>query len=190
MFTKFLSVCFVVLFAMVGTGCDKLGGPSKVDPDWPGGDSWGEKPVPVNQTFTVSSPSGNVIIFVEKMTPHEGGTARVGQRGQIWARITNDSLKHLAIRTRVSNGPDDRPGELGDPSNLFGASSLKTFKPGQVRDLILGFDVLQPEVIPWLRLAGNYETRTDSVGDGLFQIGPLTKPEWTQDIHLGWTLTS
>lgn len=187
MITRFL---IVGLIAIIGVGCDRLpGGPSKVDLDWPGGDSWGEKPVPVNQTVTVSSPSGSVIIFLEKMTPHEGGTAHVGQKAQIWARVTNNSEKFLAIRSMVSNGSGDRPGELGDPSNLFDPNSMWTFKPGEARDVIFGFDVRQPEEVSWLRLAGNYETKTHPTGGfPLFQIGPWTRPEWTQDIHLGWSL--
>lgn len=187
---RFLSVCFVVCFAAFGAGCKMLDiGPSKADPDWPGGDSWGEKPVMVNQTVTIVSPSGNVNVFIEKMTPHEGGSAHVGQKGQIWAVVSNDSQKFLAIRKSVSKGPDDRPGELGDPSNLFDIHGLRIFKPGETREEIFGFQILQPEVIPFLRLSGNYETKTLPDGRVNFQIGPWTKPEWTKDIHLGWNLT-
>ena len=187
--TRFLFVSFVVLFGMAGAGCQLLGiGPSK-DPDWPGGDTWGEKPVPVNQTFTVSSPSGNVIFFIEKMTPRENGTARVGQKAQIWARVTNDSQKFLAIQKTLSKGPDDRPGESGDISELFGGHGHDLFNPGQVIDQIFGFTVRQPEEVSWLRFAGNYETRTHADGRPNFQIWPGLKPEWTYDIHLGWSLT-
>ena len=187
--TRFLFVSFVVLFGMAGAGCQLLGiGPSK-DPDWPGGDTWGEKPVPVNQTFTVSSPSGNVIFFIEKMTPRENGTARVGQQAQMWTRITNDSKKFLSINTTTSSGPDDKPGERGNASYLFDPNSMRVFNPGQVRDIIFGFDVRQPEEISWLRLSGYYETRTHADGRPNFHIWPGLKPEWTYDIHLGWSLT-
>lgn len=174
----------VVVAAMVLAACNQR---SPVDPNWPDPDR-GPKPEPINQDSVVSCGSlGTVYIHWDRMTPSEGGSARVGQTAQVWTTIRNDSGQQLVIRAGASDGPNDRPGELGRNSAIFQPGIVRFINPGATQELIFGFDVQTAETISHLRLSFNYFIRTEGA-DPSWQGGPWTPPTCTVDRRLDWHL--